>query len=540
MHLSSPLDIQKRYTNGILVFTLALFCFSEAEAKQITLRHSKGNFLIKGKLLKFENGAYIVHSSRFGKMTVNANNFICVDGACPENRRPINNIKHSTKNINKRKLLITGSSTIGTDLMPSLIEAWASTKKYRTKRIYTTKSHQLDIQLQKKKKAPSSHISVQTNGSATAFPALANGTADIGMSSRKINQNEIRQMRKSGVKDITHPYREHILALDGLQIIVSPKNSVSSLSLEEIAGIYSGKIKNWSAVGGKPGKINLYTREKQSGTFSTFNKLILKPRSIRISDKAKKILTHSELSDSVARDPESIGFTDIAYARNARVISISTSCSAPQYPTSFAVKTEEYPLSFRVYLYTTGKSSNSLTKEILRFAISERAQPVIKQHGLVDQRLEALPFSKQAGRIVTGIASSRHDEESRQINSFSQEFADAERLSATFRFKKKTAVLDNRSLKDLKRLATLLGTPRYRNKKIFLVGFTDTKGAAHKNTMISLKRADKVKNALLAAARGKIPPYRVHVRGYGKLLPVACNNTAIGRWKNRRVEVWLK
>lgn len=527
-------DTQKYYTNTALALVLSLFCFSEAEAKQIILQHSKARFQIKGELLQFKNGAYIVQSSRFGKMTVNAINFKCIEGPCPKKT------KTELKKINRNALSIAGSSTIGTDLLPSLIEAWASRENTTSKRIYTGKHHHLQIQLKKKNNKKITDINIHTNGSATAFPALTKGKADIGMSSRRINRTEIIRIKKAGINNITHPYREHILALDGLQIIVSPQNRISTLSLREIAGIYSGKIKNWAQVGGKKGKINLYTRGGQSGTYATFKKLVLQPHNVSMTSDARKKRTHQELSDAVARDPQAIGFTDIAYTRNAKTVAISTSCNAPQYPTSFAIKTEEYPLTFRMYLYTTGKSENPLTRDIIKFAISDQAQQIIRRHGFVDQKLEQLPFSQQANRIVTAIASSRLDLDSRQINSFSQEFANAERLSATFRFAKNSATLDNKSLKDLKRLAQLLTSQKYKKRNIYLVGFTDTKGRSDKNTRISLKRADKVKNALLAAARGKILPYKVHVRGYGQLLPVACNNTAVGRWKNRRVEVWIK
>ncbi len=527
-------DTQKYYTNTALVFILSLFCFSEAEARQIILQHSKARFQIKGELLKFKDGAYIVQSSRFGKMTVNALNFKCIEGPCPVKTTA------QQRKTNKNKLAITGSSTIGTDLLPSLIEAWADRKNSASKRVYTGKDHHLQIQLKKKTNGQITNINIHTNGSATAFPALAKGHADIGMSSRRINHTEINRFKRAGITNITHPYREHILALDGLQIIISPRNPVSSLSLKEVAQIYSGKIRNWSEVGGKKAKINVYTRDSKSGTYTIFKKIVLQPGKASISAKAQKKHTHQELSDAVARDPLAIGFTDIAYTRNAKTIAISTSCNAPQYPTSFAIKTEEYPLAFRMYLYTTGKSENPQTKDIIKFSMSDKAQQIIRHHGFIDQKLEKLPFSQQANRIVTAIASSRLDLDSRQINSFSQEFSNAERLSATFRFTKNSAILDNRSLKDLKRLASLLKSDKYKNKDIYLVGFTDSKGPAGKNTRISLKRADKVKNALLAAARGKILPYKVHVRGYGQLLPVACNNTAIGRWKNRRVEVWIK
>ncbi|MEQ1384070.1 hypothetical protein ABLW58_25810, partial [Salmonella enterica] len=82
-----------------------------------------------------------------------------------------------------------------------------------------------------------------------------------------------------------------------------------------------------------------------SGTFDTFDNLVLKPRNLKLVDTAKRTENHAEQSDLVAADPNGIGFAGIAYERNAKALNIETSCGLIVKPSVFSMKTEEYPLS---------------------------------------------------------------------------------------------------------------------------------------------------------------------------------------------------
>src|SRR5208337_4554653 len=97
----------------------------------------------------------------------------------------------------------------------------------------------------------------------------------------------------------------------------------------------------------------LYARDAKSGTFDTFDNLVLKPGNLKISPEAKRFESSPDLSDETARDPDGIGFAGFAYIRNAKPLAISSVCGIVSTPEVFSVKTKEYPLSRRLYLYTT-------------------------------------------------------------------------------------------------------------------------------------------------------------------------------------------
>src|SRR5262249_15465146 len=153
--------------------------------------------------------------------------------------------------------------------------------------------------------------------------------------------------------NIRSPQYEHVLGLDGLVVIVAKDNPAVSLSIDNIAKVFAGQITDWSQVGLPPGPINVYTTSKKSGTFAAFDTLVLQPRALQLVPSAKLLLSTAEVADSVAGDANGIGLTSFAFLRDAKGLNVESSCGLITRPSVFTVKTEEYPLTRRLYLYTT-------------------------------------------------------------------------------------------------------------------------------------------------------------------------------------------
>ncbi|MGH1350105.1 MAG: substrate-binding domain-containing protein [Methyloligellaceae bacterium] len=525
---------------SFLLYLTAFICcqFSAVWAGNIVLKNSSSNILIEGELVKFDGRMFVIKSDHFGEMTVSSRQYSCVSGTCPDITSSIKSPKAPKTKLSY--LGIYGSYTIGRELLPALVDAYAQNTGATTKRIYTSDPHKLIINVKDGLGLQMSTVKILTKGSKKSFPALASGTAQIAMSSRPIAGNELKLLARSGIVGMTQPGKENILALDGLQIVLSPGNPVNSLSVEQVAKIFAGKIRNWSQLGPYKGKINIHTTNADYGLHDIFDRLVMQPNNLKMASATKKYTSYTALSDAVARDPLGIGYTSSSYRRNAKVIAVSTSCSAAKYPNAFDIKAEEYPLSFRHYLYVHGLKSKPYAKKLVKFALSGKAQPVLRKQGFIDMSPVSLSFNDQADRIITGVAAANRDFKVSLIDQFNRMFKNAERLSTTFRFQGNNHQLDNKSQIDAHNLAKLLTTRKYKNKEVYLVGFTDSRGSTDQNIVVALTRADKVKSAIIRASKGKIKPYRLNVRGYGELLPVSCNNTREGRYKNRRVEVWLR
>ncbi len=488
-----------------------------ARADQVTLVLRNGGLTMIGELVPSDSGSYVIKSDKFGIMTVDASKFECSGAACPKPAASI--------------IGIHGSNTIGAQLMPNTIERFADKEGYTLEKVVGNDPEQVQYKLYTSDGKGAGLIDLQSHGSNTAPVNLQKGKAQIGMMSRPIKPEEVKAIADGGTKLDTH-----VFALDGVAVFVSPQNPVKALNLDDIAKMFAGTIKDWSEVGRSPGKIKLYARDAKSGTFDTFDHLVLKPRNMKISPEAQRFESSPDLSDETARDPDGIGFAGLAYIRNAKALAISSSCGIVIPPHVFSVKTEEYPLSRRLYLQTVS-SLSGLGSRLLDFGLSDAAQETISGAGFVNQRIDTQTFEQQSNRLASALTVPDKEFHFASMRDLVNDLKSAQRLSVTFRFAKNATVLDDKARADIPRLASFLKSNGGKFTEVLLAGFTDSTGTFEANRATALARATGFKNALVAEG---VPDAQIVVKSYGSLLPAGCNATEAGKDKNRRVEVWVK
>jgi phosphate transport system substrate-binding protein len=377
-------------------------------------------------------------------------------------------------------------------------------------------------------------------GTPTAFTALENGSAQIGMASRPINDEEATRLIRAGTPNIRSPQQEHVLGLDGLVVIVAQDNPAVSLSIDNIAKIFAGEITDWQQVGLPPGKIDVYSASRKSGTYTTFDALVMQPHKLALAPSTRFLLSTAEVSDAVAADLNGIGVTSFAFVRGAKGLNVESSCGLITRPSVFTVKTEEYPLTRRLYLYTTAKATHPQVKGFIDFALSKEAQRVIADAQFVDQTPDSLGFDDQGGRIAYALNAPNEDFDIAQMRQLIADMNGARRLSITFRFRSASIELDTKARADIDRLVALAATPDLRGKRLLLLGFADAVGPYAANAALAQRRAAAVRDTLVAVGKGSIDPSLVVHKGYSELAPVACNDQLEGRNLNRRVEVWVR
>jgi phosphate transport system substrate-binding protein len=411
-------------------------------------------------------------------------------------------------------LRLCGSNTVGAELAPALVEALFASRNSATSVSHerATDSSSSRIRASLDNQALTAEISAR--GTSTGFVGLGDGSCDIAMASRPVNGAEAAQFVAKGLGDLHSPANEHVIALDGVAIIVHPDNRVSSLSRASLRDIFAGRIKNWSAVGGSDMDIQLVARDDKSGTHDTFQHLILDPEKIAVS--ARRHASNVALADAVAVDPAAIGFVGLAHVRTAKTLAVSEAHAPPRLPTPFTVATESYLLTRRLYFYTTSEPRTPWVSELVSFALSPAGQAIAKKAGFID---------------LTPLVDSSHCHEC--SSRYRSVTAHAIRASADIRFQSGSVEPDSRARRDLNRLVTLLN--EYRQSKVLLLGFSDGLGNPTENLKLSYDRANAVAEEL--AMRGVQAPV---VLGFGSEMPITSNDTPEGRERNRRVEVWLQ
>lgn len=413
-------------------------------------------------------------------------------------------------------LRLAGSNTIGESLGPALAEAFLKSRDAtNVHRIPGDKPDEVFVAGTLPGNSSPSYISIAAHGSATAFTTLAQNGCDIGMASRRIKPDEVAKLSQLG--DMSSPASEHVLALDGIAVVVNASNSMRELTKSDIKRIFTGELTTWPNGSPSQGPIEIYARDDKSGTFDTFKALVLEGKPL--ASTAHRFEDSNALSSAVSSRPNSIGFIGLPFIHSARAVAVSDKQTQALLPTLLTVATEDYLLSRRLYLYTAGNPANAYTRQFVEFALSAAGQEIVSANGFVAQNLSAV------NQTVSADAPQEYRELTRN----------AQRLSVDFRFVNGEARPDNKALMDLDRVVSKIAGQQVSGDKIMLFGFADNIGNAESNKELSLQRADFVDSEL--KRRGLHPTV---IRGFGAAVPVATNDTADGRQKNRRVELWIK
>jgi len=410
---------------------------------------------------------------------------------------------------------IHGSNTVGEELAPALVKDYLASRG-GTEIVTKTTDVALETRIEALLDGEPVAVEIHAHGSSTAFADLAAGATDIGMSSRKIKGEEVAKLAPT-LGDLSLGDAEHIIALDGLAVVVNPGLAIREMNVATVAAIFAGEIANWQQLGGPDLPIQLFARDDNSGTWDSFDTMVLKPSGKTLADAARRFESSQELSDGVAATPGAIGFIGLPYVRRAKLLAISGDDNTlALFPNNFTVSTEDYPLARRLYLYLSAQSSNMEARQFIDHVHASQGQGVVGDIGFISQNISAtkppvtddLPYE------------------------YLQLTEQAERLSINVCFALGSDGIDNKAQRDLFRLASYLEANP--GRRVLLLGFTDSVGSQDVNLRLSKTRAELVSKELMKLG---IFPYKVE--GFGALAPVAANDNDEGRQRNRRVEVWI-
>ena len=225
-------------------------------------------------------------------------------------------------------------------------------------------------------KHPETKIQVTGGGSGIGFAALQNNTTDIADASRPIKSAEIAAC----IKAFGKKPREYKVALDGLSVYVHSSNPVKELSIDQLEQIFTGKVRNWKAVGGPDLAIVVYSRENSSGTYEFFKDNVLKGKDFAAS--AQTMAGTAALLQSVTRDPKAIGYGGAAYGHGAKVLNIKKTPDAPAIePTEENVVSGKYPIWRYLYNYLSPEKDKGEIAAYLNWIRSAEGQKVVKDVG---------------------------------------------------------------------------------------------------------------------------------------------------------------
>lgn len=230
---------------------------------------------------------------------------------------------------------------------------------------------------------PDLDVSVSGGGSGVGIKAFINGTTDIAAASRDLLPEEVESATAAGRKVKPVP-----VAMDGIAIVVNPRNPVKELTLEQLRKIYNGAYTRWSDVGGPDETIGVLSRESSSGTFVFFQEHVLQKEDY--AAHVRLMPATAGIMQTVGDDAWAIGYVGLGYATGAgervKVVPVKADESAPAVlPSEETVKSGAYSIARPLYLVTV-ENPSAPVQTFIDFVLSEAGQEIVRRDHYIPVR----------------------------------------------------------------------------------------------------------------------------------------------------------
>ncbi len=223
------------------------------------------------------------------------------------------------------------------------------------------------------KQNPGVNITVSESGSGNGAKSLVNKSCDVANMSRLLKLNEYEAAVHSEILPVVH-----VVALDGIAMIVHPGNPVSKLSMAQIKDIYLGKIRNWNQLGGPNTPIVIISRDTNSGTYETFEGKVMKGE--KIAKTCEYVGSNGAIRQRVQSTPSAIGYVGIGFIDNTvKALPVDN-----VIPSTETVKNGSYPIARPLYMITNDypKMGSHLYRYVNLY-LSKKGQTMIEEIGFI-------------------------------------------------------------------------------------------------------------------------------------------------------------
>ncbi len=513
----------------------------------VTLTTKVGAIEITGELLDFTGAEYVLLTPT-GEYRLLAGTVTCAGAACPQDGTPGVSVAAASQDPAPglpdfdpatAQVRLAGSDTVGLGLLPSLWKGYADWRGLRHELVQLSDTETVSRYIDGTGRVRETHYAEATDPNRP-FAALIDRSAEFGMAARAPTSAEARALQSAGADDPMNPENNTVIAIESIAMIVHPDNPVNALTLDQIAGIYRGDVTNWAQVGGLNAPITPLSRNDASGTREVFQTAVsggarfVEGRGTRYPEGG-----NNGMRQAVLETPGAIGYVSFDAAAGAKRLNLSSTCGLTSVASSFSVKTEEYPLVRRHYLFSRPDNLTREAQSFIDYVRSPQAEAAIAASDLVNFSVEVQPASVAQDRYEA-VRRGRYSEAERRVaRALVGDLRSWQRLSTTLRFATGSSRLGTKEIADVKRLIAYLGE-QPAGTQVAIVGFADSVGDFQANLRLSSARAALVARTLEAEGARALTGIEFTTKAFGELAPAACNTSANGRRINRRVEVWIR
>ena len=214
---------------------------------------------------------------------------------------------------------------------------------------------------------------ISESGSGNGVKSLINGACDIANMSRFMKESEFKTCVEKGILPVAH-----VVAFDGLAVVVNPANKVSALTDAQIADIYTGKITNWKQLGGDDAEIVVISRDTNSGTYETFNELILRKKAV--VKGAEYVGSNGQAKTRVASTKNAIAYVGLGFVDDT----VKTLSVDGILPSAKTIVSGKYPIARPLFMFTNGyPKMGSAVYDFVTLHLTEEGREIVKDLGYI-------------------------------------------------------------------------------------------------------------------------------------------------------------
>jgi phosphate transport system substrate-binding protein len=223
------------------------------------------------------------------------------------------------------------------------------------------------------KENPDVNITVSESGSGNGAKSLINGACNIADMSRFMKDSEFAAAVEKGVMPVAH-----VVALDGIAMVVHPSNPVKAITMQQIKDIYMGKITNWNQLGGPNVKIVMISRDTNSGTYETFEGLVMKKE--KIVEGCEYVGSNGAIRGRVQSTPAAIGYVGLGFLdKSVKALTVNG-----VYPTKKSISSGKYPIARPLFMFTNGyPEMGTHVFTFVNYYLTPKGQEIVESIGFV-------------------------------------------------------------------------------------------------------------------------------------------------------------
>ncbi|MDO6734980.1 phosphate ABC transporter substrate-binding/OmpA family protein [Octadecabacter sp. 1_MG-2023] len=501
--------IDLRYAASFVAYFV---CAGAASAQNVTFSSDGNDVELSGRFVSFDGtSATMVIDDAL--VSFRTEGLICVGEACPNLAEYVPSLKMS------------GASQMADVLLPALIDVYARDQGWTVHEdvngFKMTDSAGNDV----------FEVSLFVATPDEAFETFMTHDTDALLSMRELRTSEVEAAYDAGLGRVTLARQARILALDALVPVVSPTSDLRFISLADLTATLAGVSSD----------LEVHLPAHLDGQLQGFEDRFMGPFGLQMANPDVGHADRNGLTSAVETGANGISLLPFGETRNTQPLSLSGPCGLVSDARFLTMKTEDYPLTFPMFLYLPQRTQHPQINDFLDWLRSPSAQLVIRRAGFVDLAAVAIPLADQGDRLANAITNAGPEVPLTELQRMVRLLEPRVRMSSTFRFEPGSTRLDGQSRSNVMQLAQAIHDGRFGGRELLFVGFSDGRGPADANRDLSSARAEAVRRDVERALGGQLPRNVViGTEAFGEALPMACDDTIWGQQTNRRVELWVK